>query len=337
MGVDLTYRPLIWAGAGIRLQGEAERFRKFIEEKQLPCVLTWGGADLLPTDHPLNIGIVGVSGQPGANKAVHECDWLIVLGSQFGLTQVGPISPKAETVIHHSVKDFLDSDIPCSKLDQWEMDFGYLKTLNVLPDVGSYKFNNRMTRMLPPNTCMVIDGGGTALYTGFQSSYIKEGSRLICSTAISAMGSGLPEAVGACFASGKRLTTCLVGDGSLMFNLQELQTIKHHNLPIKIFVLNNSGYLAIRHTQEGFLESRFRGTGAPDISFPKISILALAFGLPHAKIEDPYDEELIGEVLDEPGPVLCEVLTPQDQKMVRQGFKQENGVFKAMPLSEMVF
>ena len=152
---------------------------------------------------------------------------------------------------------------------------------------------------------MVIDGGGTALYTGFQSSYIKEGSRLICSTAISAMGSGLPEAVGACLANGKKLTTCLIGDGSLMFNIQELETIKNLDLPIKIFVLNNNGYLAIRHTQDTFLEGRHCGTSEPDISIPSLRAVASCFGL---RYETQAELALAGE-----DPVLCEVITPSGQ------------------------
>ncbi len=313
-------KPLIWAGAGAR-----GRFLEFAETWDIPIVLTWGGADILPTDHSLNMGIVGVSGQPGANKIVHDADEIWAVGSGIHLTQTAgaklPFVDSFSTTLH----SWRDSEVAA------------YKKLNEMPDVGSYKFNKKMTRLLPPGSNMVIDGGGTALYTGFQSSFIKEGSRLICSTAISAMGSGLPEAVGACFASGKRLTTVLIGDGSLMFNLQELQTIIHHRLPIKIFVLNNGGYLAIRHTQEGFLEKRFHGTQEPDISFPSIGKLGWAFNITTEKLEDPYPEEKLRNILESPDPVLVQVITPKDQKMVRQGFQQKEGKFVPMPLSEMVF
>jgi acetolactate synthase-1/2/3 large subunit len=314
-------KPLVWAGNGIRLDGEVEQFREFIEDTELPFVTTWTGADLLPTDHPQNVGIVGVSGHPGANKAVHEADVILVRGSGCHLTQLGAKPPNTYR------EDLSFDDWPDPDLD-WMERCKVLKAEKV-PLVGSYLFNDKMTRMLPPGVCMVIDGGGTALYTGFQSSHVKEGSRLICSTAISAMGSGLPESVGACLANGSRLTTCLIGDGSLMFNIQELQTIKHLNLPIKIFVLNNNGYLAIRHSQDGFLDSRYCGTGEPDLSFPQIKGIAACFGLNYAKLTDPYEEEMIGVILDDPGPILVEVITPKDQKLVRQAFGK--------PLSEMVF
>lgn len=307
-------RNLVWAGFGARGHD--------LTQYGAPVVLTWGGADLLPTDHPLNLGIVGVSGQRGANLAVSEADEILVIGSGVHLTQTA--GAKLPIVEEFSVPG-----------EEWNLTA--YKILNEMPDVGSYKFNKKMTRLLPPGTCMVIDGGGTALYTGFQSSYIKEGSRLICSTAISAMGSGLPEAVGACLANSRRLTTCLIGDGSLMFNLATLETIRNLNLPIKIFVLNNNGYLAIRHTQDGFLGQRHHGTQPPDISIPSIGKLAWAFNLPYVQLTDPYEEEKIGAVLDSPDPVICEVLTPHDQRMVRQGFKEVDGKFQALPLSEMVY
>jgi acetolactate synthase-1/2/3 large subunit len=290
-------KPLVWAGNGIRLDGEVKRFRTFVEESYIPVVTTWTGADLLPTDHPLNVGIVGVSGHAGANKAVHEADILLVRGSGRHNTQLGPKPPNNESYA-------LDYDEWPDVGGDWIERCQELKKEKV-PLIGSYLFNDKMTRLLPPGCNIVIDGGGTALYTGFQSSHVKEGTRLICSTAISAMGSGLPEAIGACLARSGRITTCLIGDGSLMFNLQELSTIKHLNLPIKIFVLNNGGYLAIRHTQDSFLEGRYHGTGKEDLSIPWLSSVAYCFRL---RYETEVEAALAGD-----DPVLCEVFTPVDQ------------------------
>lgn len=256
---------------------------------------------MFPTDHPLNMGIVGMFGHPKANTAVKRCDSLMVLGSSLVPSQTGPKFAKPEGQLTECAPEWLDE----------------LRALDCgIPDSGSYAFNRLMTSMLPEGTCITIDGGGTALYTGFQSSVIKEGSRLVCSTAISAMGSGLPEAVGACLANGKRLTTCLIGDGSLMLNLQELQTIATLNLPIKIFVLNNSGYLAIRHTLDEHFDGRMCGVGEPDIQLPRVSDLAAAFNLRYSRMREPYQAEAIQRVLDHAGPDLVEVITPNDQKIV---------------------
>jgi acetolactate synthase-1/2/3 large subunit len=208
---------------------------------------------------------------------------------------------------------------------EWNAQCTVFKHRSPPPTDGSYAFNDHMTRLLPPGTCMVIDGGGTALYTGFQSSYIKEGSRLICSMSMSAMGSGLPEAVGACFAAGKQLTTCLIGDGSLMLNLQELQTIATHRLPIKIFVINNGGYLAIRQTQKAFQDGRYYGVGGADLQFPDVHRIGEAFGIPTTNFTEI--------AFKHDGPAICEWICPENQKMVRQGYRDG----KPLALNEMVY
>lgn len=297
----------------------------------------------------MNRGIVGVCGQRGANKAVAECDFLLVLGSHLSLPQTGPIddfAPNAGIAVIDIDQDELDcihaETKVCAHLraffdaasDWKEHDAGGWATRltwpesHLLPDFGSYALNAAMTRQLPEGTCMVIDGGGTALYTGFQSSYIKEGSRLICSMSMSAMGSGLPEAVGACLANGRKLTTCLIGDGSMMLNLQELQTIRTHNLPIKIFVINNGGYLAIRHTQKAFQDGRYFGVGGDDLQFPELWRIAKAFDIWHGEGEANGLE--VALKID--GPTICEWHCPHDQPMLRQGFKDG----KPLPLTEMV-
>lgn len=332
----------MWAGHGIRLAGEAKRFREFLERTGFPCVTTWGGADLLPTEHSANCGIVGVCGHRSANQAVAACDLLIVLGSHLSLPQTGPIddfATKANVVVVDIDQDELDRIHAEAKIcahlreffdwaTNWYEYLGSWATRltwpESRPDFGSYALNAAMTRLLPEGTCMVIDGGGTALYTGFQSSYIKEGSRLICSMSMSAMGSGLPEAVGACLANGRKLTTCLIGDGSLMLNLQELQTIRTHNLPIKIFVINNGGYLAIRHTQKAFQDGRYFGVGGDDLQFPPVSMLASTFDIDYW-----LDWE---KALKSSGPAIAEWHCPDDQPMLRQGFKDG----KPLPLTEMV-
>lgn len=336
-------RPLLWAGNGIRLAGEVDRFRDFVDRTGLPVVTTWTGSDLLPTDHPLNIGIVGVCGQQGANMAVAKCDVLLVLGSHLSLPQTGPaehFAPNATKVVvnidgdqlgniehdvlpvHMSLKAFFDAAdsfaLECHLWCQSE------KVLSAPPPFGSYARNTTMTRLLPPSSLVVVDGGGTALYTGFQSSFIKEGTRIICSSAMSAMGSGLPEAIGACLAGGKRLTTCLIGDGSLMLNLQELQTIATLDLPVKVFVIANGGYLAIRHTQKAFQDGRYYGVGGRDLEFPQLTRIAEAFGIPWTDSTE--------HALAITGPALCEWQCDQDQPMLRQGFRDG----KALPLKEMV-
>lgn len=364
-------KPLIVAGNGIRLAGEQKRFRELIDQWQVPFVTTWTGQDLIPTDHHLNTGVIGMCGQPGANKAVQECDFLLAIGTHLSIPQTTTLTDqfakdaqilvidvdkdqtrnmnvRVDVEVNMNLREWLGAeDRIYSSPENWRSHCAELKKLNQVGNprassgINSYVFNDLMTRQLPEGTCMVIDGGGTALYTGFQSSYIKEGSRLICSTSMSAMGSGLPESVGACLANGRKLTTCLIGDGSLMLNLQELQTIYHLGIPIKIFVINNQGYLAIRHTQEGFLENHHTGVGGPkdeSLSFPEIQRLAAAFKLPYFRIfRKENAKEIIARVLDGPNPVICEVICPPDQEMLwKQSFKKEGDRFIPQTLDNMV-
>ena len=360
-------KPLLVLGNGIRLAGEQKRMREAVGRWQIPFVTTWTGADLIPTDHPLNTGILGMMGQGGANKAVQECDSLFAIGTHLPYPQTTTLTaqfaPKAtinvinidsDQINHMNVRvddktdmgvsKWLDLtiEIPCS--DQWREACAVLKLMNTIGNprastgINSYVFNNLMNRIAPEGTCMVIDGGGTALYTGFQSAYVKEGSRLICSSAVSSMGSGLPEAVGACLANGRKLTTCLIGDGSLMLNVQELQTIKHHALPIKIFVVNNNGYLSVRNTQDAFLEGRRFGTGGEgDISWPRIEGLVRAFAIPFLRVsERPKAEGVICAAFNISGPVICEVICPSDQEMRwKQAFKREGDRFIPQTLDNM--
>ena len=162
---------------------------------------------------------------------------------------------------------------------------------------------------------------------------------MIISAGLCAMGSGLPESVGACFAGSGRRTICLCGDGSLQFNIQELQTVLHHRLPVKIFVFNNQGYLSIRHTQEGFLGNNFVGSAQNGgLSLPDFLKVARAYGMKAEQIKQPKGlAKKIRKVLQSSGPGLCEIMVSPDQSVSpRQGFdRTAEGTFKPRPLEDM--
>jgi acetolactate synthase-1/2/3 large subunit len=187
---------------------------------------------------------------------------------------------------------------------------------------------------------IVVDGGGTNVYISFQTFAIKGRQRMILSTGLCAMGSGLPESIGACFGSGGRRTLCLCGDGSMQLNIQELQTIRHHQLPIKIFITDNSGYLSIRGTQKEFLDENYVGSQASGgMSLPDYSKVAAAYGLPVFVIERP--EDLIAGIrrtLAGSGPAVCIVrCSPVQEVIPRQGFdRKSDGMFAPRPLEDMM-
>jgi acetolactate synthase-1/2/3 large subunit len=205
--------------------------------------------------------------------------------------------------------------------------------------VNGYVFMEFLSDMLECDDIIVVDGGGTVVYTAFQAFKVKEGQRLTLSSGICAMGTGLPESVGACFANNRKRTICITGDGSLQLNIQELQTILHHNLPIKIFVMNNAGYLAIRHTQDAFLESNYVGSAeSGGLSLPDFLKVAEAYKIKTVRINNNREiPKKLQWVLREDGPVVCELMvSPRQQLIVQQGFdRNPDGTSSPRPLEDM--
>jgi len=301
--INAADRPLLVLGYGIRLAGRPPSLWEIIERHSLPFVTTWTAADLFPTLHPLNLGIIGMSGQRGANKAVFAADTLLCLGTHLSIphttTLFDSYAPNARKIIVNIDADQLDNlNVNFDLKIEGDLN-GYLgwlagqelKTFH-WPDIQVYKDANwyepavtsrpnsniyihRLTQRMTETTCLVIDGGGTALYAGFQSSIIKQNDRIICSSAISAMGTGLAESIGAAKSGKFPRHLCIIGDGSFLMNVQDLQTIRQENINVIISVVNNNGYLAIRQTQKEFLSGRYFGTH-PDWRLEMPSIRKIA-------------------------------------------------------------
>jgi acetolactate synthase-1/2/3 large subunit len=154
---------------------------------------------------------------------------------------------------------------------------------------------------------VVVCANAAACIVPYQAGRLTANQRLISNSGAASMGYDLPAAVGAAVAREGKRVVCLAGDGSIQFNVQELQTIAHHRLPIKIFVLNNGGYLSIRQTQSNFFGNLVGESPSSGVSFPDMVKLACAYGLPATSIETAGDFSRIAAVLDAPGPTLCEV------------------------------
>jgi len=369
-------RPLILAGYGIRLANAVQEFKIIIKKFRIPYVSSWNASDLLPTDDPLYVGRIGVMGQRGGNLAVQNCDCLLALGSHLSLpltgTNVKAFAREAKKIIVDidpveldfqkkfidlpilsDVKSFLSQFLKKFKepqkdgLDSWRERCLKYKAYNMVQKdwkkpgryVNPYVFVDLLSDHLTTDDVIVVDGGGTALFISFQGSKIKAGQRLIVSAGIAAMGTGLPESIGACFANKGKRVICMTGDGSLQFNIQELQTIVHHRLPIKIFVFNNSGYLAIRHTQRDFLSKRYVGScKAGGVSLPDFQKIANAYGIRAIRIYNNKEmHKKVKSALNDSGPVLCEIMISPDQQLIpRVGFnKNADGTFSSRPLEDM--
>ncbi|MBI3316260.1 MAG: thiamine pyrophosphate-binding protein [Candidatus Omnitrophica bacterium] len=370
-------RPLVLAGHGIRLAHAEKEFKEFIEKIKWPFVSSWNASDILPTRHALYTGRPGIAGQRGANLAVQTCDLLLALGSHLSIpltgTAVGVFARSAKKIvvdidsaelesrdlpidlaISSDVKVFLGALVKklgrfsLSSVNVWRKKCAQFQSrYNTIPTewhrqknrVNPYVFVDTLSQELRAGDVVVVDGGGTVVYTAFQALKTKPGQRLIISAGICAMGTGLPESIGACLANSKKRTICLCGDGSAQLNIQELQTIVHHKLPIKIFIFNNDGYLSIRHTQRDFLGGRYTGSEKHGgVSLPNILKVAKAYGLRTERVS--HSKELVRKirrVLAQPGPVLCDIIMPRDGEVVpRIGFdKKPDGTYMARPFEDM--
>jgi acetolactate synthase-1/2/3 large subunit len=372
-----SQRPLVLAGYGVCRAKANRLFAEFVERSSLPFVTTWGAVDVLPSDHPLNLGRPGVAGQRGANLAVQNCDLLLVLGSHLNIPVTGTqfatfarsakvimvdIDPEElaeRTVPVHlpvcaDVRTFLDrilaADRPATasapSSQTWREACGRYAKLNRAPQgptgsdpISPYDYVRILGELSSPGDVIVVDGGGTNVYVAFQAFSVKAGQRMILSTGLCSMGSGLPESIGACFGSGGRQTLCLCGDGSLQLNIQEFQTLRHHQLPVKVLISANGGYLSIRQTQTEFLGGRHIGsqeTGG--MSLPDYTRVASAYGLPVREITESANlRNGLAEFLALPGPAVCVVHTSRVQELVpRQGFdRRADGTFAPRPLEDM--
>ena len=180
------------------------------------------------------------------------------------------------------------------------------------PPLNPYDFIDRLFALLGADDAVVC-GNATACIVPYQAGRLKKGQRLISNSGSASMGYDLPAAIGVTVARNAR-TICLAGDGSLQMNIQELQTIVGYKLPVKIFVLNNGGYLSIRQTQAGFFEGRKIGEGPESgVTFPRMAKVAEAYGIPSYTIDTVAGLDIVARELDSPGPALFDVLLDQSQ------------------------
>jgi acetolactate synthase-1/2/3 large subunit len=360
-------RPLLILGYGLRLAGRSENLEILIKQLNIPFVTTWTGADLFPSAEPLNLGIIGMSGQRGANKAVFNSDLLICLGTHLSISQTTTLfdtyAPQSKKVIVNIDPNQLDNlnvkfDIKLNEDVNVYINWLLHQNINKFdwPDLGDFKNQNwyvpkasklpnsnlylrTLTELVTETSCLIVDGGGTALYTGFQSSVIKEKSRIICSSAISSMGTGLAETIGVAKTQAFSKLICIIGDGSFLMNVQDLQTIRQDNINVVISVINNNGYLAIRHTQKEFLGGRYFGCHPEwNLTMPSFEKIAAGFEIPYLRLDKAEDLDLVvRKLVATKGPVICEVVVDEEQDVLfKQGYKaNSDGTFSPQPLSEM--
>lgn len=354
--IKTAKRPVIYAGGGIRLSGGYEEFKKVSKLLGVPIVTYWNSIDLIESSEPLYCGRGGNMGDRAGNFAVQNSDLLIAIGTRISIRQVGynyeswaraaevimvdidKAEMKKPTIhvdmpVWANAKDFLEAVIrnvdgvtPVFQGDDWRKQCIEWKEKYpvVLPrhkeengmGVNVYAFIKYLSDQLPDNSLTAVSNGACCV-AGHQCWTIKHGTRFIINSAIASMGYGLPAAVGLCVSGGKKDTICLEGDGSIMMNLQELQTIITNKLPIKLFLINNNGYHSIRITQNNLFKDRAKvgiGPESGDLSFPSFQKIAEAFGFPYYCASSNSEmHNAVSRALDTDGFVFCEIFTDTTQ------------------------
>ncbi len=367
-------RPVVIAGHGIRLAGAINEFEQFIDKHQMPVVTPIMGIDLLATDNQHNIGRVGTKGTRAGNFAMQNADVIIAIGSRMAVSVVGheyslfareakiivvdidPYEHKKQTI---KIDKFINADAKCflnalaevpvdndmnygtwlSKCNIWKAK--YPVCLAEYDDcsngINYYKFVDALTTITNENTPIISDAG-SAFYVVSQAIKLKKGQRYITSGALATMGFGLPAAIGVSVAHEGPVVT-ITGDGSFQQNIQELSVVKHHNMPIKIFVMNNNGYFSIRQTQTKFFSSNFVGESVQSgIDFPDTKKIADAYGIEYHFIDNI--EKLNNQleyILNSEEPMVIEVKLLADQAIIptNSAFIKPDGLMVSKPLEDM--
>lgn len=370
-------RPLVHVGQGVRIAGAEREFLKFVETYRLPFVTARNANDLVPWDHELYVGRPGTFAQRGANFAVQTSDVYLAVGTRLALAQTGynakdyarnakvimvdideaelnKDTVKLHLKIQTDAKMFieeLDRQLAGAKLDvrRWapwvtQCQRWKLKYPVVLPEyreqtgsINSYYFIDVLSDVLTPDDVVVTDMGFSFQST-HQAFRVKKGQRMFTNCGLASMGWGLPAAVGACVGSGKKRTICLAGEGGLLMTIQEMATIMHHRLPVKLFVLNNGGYLTIKQTQELGFEGRLMGSNDQSgISFPDFMDIAKAHRFEAVRLDSHRDlRQRIEDVMNREGPVLCEIMMDPNQAQAPKAINRRNadGTMKQTALED---
>lgn len=314
--LKIAQKPLLLLGRGVRVAGMVTEVRQFVSELNIPVVMSLNGTDLIPYDHPNRVGFIGAYGNRWSNYALGTCDLLLVLGSRLDLRQTGadiPTFNKGKRVFHVDIeKGELNNRIPAyaslhSDLksfiqvikhkeiepflkNEWIKEIKEQKDkrddtmeLNSINGINPNKFIHLLSQNSKQANAYTIDVGNNQMWAA-QSIELSEEQIFLTSGGMGAMGYSLPAAVGACFALGKKPVVSISGDGGFQINIQELQTIKRNELPIKIIILNNHCLGMIRQFQDSYFDSQYTST-VWGYSAPDFVAVANAYGIKALRIE----------------------------------------------------
>jgi len=369
-------RPLLLAGHGVRLSGAAQLFRNIVEAMGVPVVTTWNAMDLLPYEHPLYVGRPGVVALRAPNFAIQNADLLISIGCRLDniITAYNPrdfaraarkvvvdvdaneiekLDMAMDLAVTSDAKAFLAA--LSQQLDgaefrrpqwlercrDWKSRYGVNdgKPFPATGPISHFQLADSLSDAIAPDTLISTGSSGLAVevfYTVFRN---RPGQRVFLTSGLGAMGYGLPAAIGACFANGRKPMVAVESDGSLQLNIQEFATMRAFDLPICLVVLNNGGYASIRNTQRNYFEGRYVGTGPEaGLWMPDLEDVARTYRLPFRRISDAAElASGLVEAMAQPRPLIIEVMLMTDEALSPKvaAVPQVDGSMTSMPLEDM--
>ena len=332
-------RPLILAGGGVRAAQAAPLFRSWIERIKIPVVHSLMGVDVLPSESPYRIGLIGTNGNRWANKALVEADMLLILGSRLDIRQTGAVVDvfKGRQIVHvdcvdeqinnritgctpiiaeiretRSALEDLSQHIawPCrqewlSRIAAWQRRRTDCAELGDTVPLNPNAVIRAATQVLGSARVIVTDVGQNQMWAA-QSALIGTETRFLSSSGLGSMGFAIPASISSAMESGD--TLLFAGDGGFQMNVQELQSIAHHSLPIRMIVLNNQCLGMVRQFQDTYLEGRFQST-VWGYSAPDFAHVAQAYGIPARTISRMEEsQEAFAWMNEQKGPSLLQVM-----------------------------
>lgn len=372
-------RPVLMPGTGVRIAKAHDLFLRVADKLGIAIASAWNAQDVVDDDHPLYVGRPGTVGDRAGNFTVQRSDLLLVLGCRLNVRQVSynfaAFAPGARKVmvdidaaelakptlsidlpVHADLKDFLT--VMLEELEDYQprpaharyVEWGQERRRRypaVLPEyweskgtVNPYCFVETLFAALDPDEVVVMADATAAVVT-VQVARLKPGQRLFSNSGAASMGYDLPATIGAWHGmpEGRQRVVCLAGDGSIMQNLQELQTIVGQKIPAKIFLYNNSGYHSIRQSQQAYFDGFSVGCG-PDsgVTFPDFGKIAAAFGLAFTRVSEHDDmARAIEETLAAPGAAICEIMVDKSQNFAPKvsSRRLEDGTMVTAPMEDL--
>lgn len=347
-------RPLIVAGHGLRVANIEEDFFAMLDKFNIFVVITQLGKDMITFENPLFVGHPGMKGDRAGNFAVQSADVILFLGCSLHVLTTGyeldRFAPDAykiqvdpdeailqreqvgvnkkicadvaffvKSLLNIDFKHFSAHEVWLSRCRKWKNDLAVQNEphIKVEGKLNYYEFIDRVSDKCRGGETIIADAG-SAFYVVGQAFRVKKGQRVIISGALGAMGYTLPAATGASIASPNTTVIAITGDGSLQTNIHELAVFKHNKLNVKLFVINNSGYVSIKNTQNNFFDGHLAGVNeSTGVAFPDLSILAEAYGLPYHSASSIEElEAFIESNFYISGPAICEVFSNEDSLII---------------------